>query len=138
MANENNKPAATELPAAVVELLGSRTREVPLEYPAKFGGVIYDKVTIRRMSPAEVEAFVRRAAASQAGDTNDVPVEMLDVPKEVFLGLDPDDREVVEEAIYDFLPRSLQMGLALAQDTGAGTLPSPQASSEEASSNTSA
>lgn len=137
MTNEKDKPAASASPAAGVELLGNRTREVTLEFPARFHGVTYEKVSIRRMSPAEVSTFIARAAAADA-DAENVPVEMLDIPREVFLGLDPDDRDNVEEAIYDFLPRRLQMGLALAQETGAATSPSPQASSEGESSNTSA
>lgn len=138
MSNENDKLAAIEPSAASVVLHGNRSREVPLEFPAEFEGVTYDKVTIRRMSAPEVEAFIKRAAASTPGDGDDTPVEMLDIPREVFLGLDPDDREMVEEAIYDFLPRRLQMGLVLAQEAGADTSPSPQASSEAGSSNTSA
>ncbi|MFC5509258.1 phage tail assembly protein [Bosea massiliensis] len=133
MSNENDKPAARVAPAANVTLLGARTREITLEYPAEWEGKTYDKVTVRRMTPVEVGEFVAAAAAG-----SDLPMAMLDIPEELFRALDNDDQEQIEEAIFDFLPRRLQTVLLLDQGSGVDTSPPSQASSEAASSSTSA
>lgn len=125
MTNENDKPAASESPASVVTLHGDRTLEVPLQYPAEFEGVVYDKVVVRRPTRAEVQTFV---------EGGKLPI--YDVPEVVFENLDPDDYEKVNEVMLDFLPLSLQTALALAQENGGDTSQPSQASSEAGSSNT--
>ncbi len=93
--------------APAVVLGGNRTRDIPLTYPAKFEGVIYDKVTIRRMSQDEMQAFI----AAAAGD-DDIRLAMHDLPDVVFDALDPDDADAVNAAMLDMLPRKLKRALA--------------------------
>ena len=126
MTNENDKPAASEPPASVVTLHGDRTQGVPIQYPAEFEGVVYDKVVVRRPTRAEVQTFV---------DGGKLPI--YDIPEVVFENLDPDDFERVNEVMLDFLPLSLQTALALARESGEDTSQPSQASLEAESSNTS-
>lgn len=88
-----------------VILHGSRTREIPLDYPAEFAGVTYDKVTVRRMMPDEVAAFIAGA------DDGEARLPMFSVPDIVLDALDPDDSDAVNAAMLDMLPRRLQRAL---------------------------
>lgn len=90
-----------------VVLGGNRTREIPLSYPAEYNSVIYDKVTVRRMSPEELAAFI----AAAAGD-GEVRLATHDLPEVVFDALDPDDADAVNAAMLDMLPRRLKRALA--------------------------
>jgi hypothetical protein len=92
-----------------VVLGGNRTREIPLTYPAEYNGVIHDKVTVRRMSQDEMQAFITAAA----GD-GDLRLAMHDLPDVVFDALDPDDADAVTAAMIDMLPRKLKRALASA------------------------
>lgn len=123
MTDKNDKPAASE-PSAGVTLLGKRTLVVPLDFPAEFDGVVYDKVTVRRPSAREVQAFFDSLGSGDAPklDIYDVPFDIAE--------LDDDDLRRLNKETEDFLPQSLRMVLAQFRELGAGTSPPPQASSE--------
>lgn len=90
-----------------------RNRTVDLEWPIEYEGRMYDRIVVRRMSTAEVVTFVDAARQARVGD-GDVRLPMFDtvdgtpVPLEVIDALDPDDAAAVNEAVADFLPRSLR------------------------------
>ncbi|MBN9444390.1 hypothetical protein [Bosea sp. (in: a-proteobacteria)] len=134
MTNENDKPAVDAPPApSVVGLKGERSRVVPLEFPAELSdGTTLESVTVSRMSSSEVGAFIESLKGG-----NEFPRAMLNIPENIYRDLDPDDRETVEEAIFDFFPRSLQTAIELNRAIGEDTSQPSQASSEEGSTSTS-
>ena len=82
-----------------------RSREVLLDWPLRYGGKIYYRITVRRMTTAEVGEFI---AAASGKDTKNARLPMLDCPPEIIDALDPDDAERVNEVIRVFLPRLLR------------------------------
>ncbi|MBN9439363.1 phage tail assembly protein [Bosea sp. (in: a-proteobacteria)] len=97
----------TRKAAPQVTLLGDRTREVPLIYPAQFDGVTYEKVTVRRMTQAELTAYI-------ASSEDDAVPPMFDIPPEVLAALDPDDSDAVFAAAMELLPRRMKRALPAA------------------------
>lgn len=93
-------------PPSVI-LHGNRSREIPLEYPAQFDGVTYEKVTVRRMTQAELAVFI-------ASSEDDAVPPMFDIPPEVLAALDPDDSDAVFAAALDMMPRRLKRALPTA------------------------
>lgn len=81
--------------------VGDRRRDVvvPLEWPIEYDGKIYSEIRVRRMTGAEVAAFVN-------SDDGDLP--MVEAPKVVIDSLDADDAMAINKAITDFLPQSLR------------------------------
>ncbi|MGJ5029048.1 phage tail assembly protein [Bradyrhizobium sp. HKCCYLS2038] len=92
-----------------------RSRDVLLDWPLQYDGKIYDRITVRRMTTAEVGEFVA-AASTEAG--SDMRLPMFDCPPEIIDALDPDDAEKVNEAVRDFLPRLLRQADAPNQQNG--------------------
>lgn len=92
--------------AATFVLEGDRRRSeiVQLEWPVEFDGRVYRAIQIRRMSAAEVDAFVEEARVN-AGAAR---LPMFSCPHEVIDGLDPDDAARVNETVLRFLPRALR------------------------------
>ncbi|MCZ8098838.1 MAG: phage tail assembly protein [Burkholderiales bacterium] len=129
MTDKNKEPPASK-PAAGVKLHGNRTLEVPLDFPAEFDGVIYDKVTIRRPNAGEVAAFFNSLQEGNLPDLN-----LYDLPFDIS-ELDDDDLRRVNEATEGFLPLSLRTVLAHFRQRGEDTSPSSQASSEAESEST--
>jgi molybdenum cofactor biosynthesis enzyme len=85
----------------------SRSTTVPLEYPVEFDGVVYNSITVRRMTGLEVETYVK--AVGEAGSKMEVQMPAIECPMEVYNALDDDDRLRVEEALAPFLPRRFQL-----------------------------
>lgn len=81
--------------------VGDRRRDVvvPLEWPLEFDGKTYSEIRVRRMTGAEVSAFV---------NNDDGALPMVEAPKVVIDSLDADDAMAVNKAITDFLPQSLR------------------------------
>ena len=98
-----------------------RSREVLLDWPLRYGGKVYDRITVRRMTTAEVGEFI--TAASGEGSKN-ARLPMFDCPSEIIDALDPDDAERVNEVIRDFLPRLLRQADEPPQASGESTSPS--------------
>lgn len=112
--------------------VGGKPREqvVELDWPMEFDGKIYERVTIRRLTVAEIAAFTEHAMK----EGNPWPA-MFDLPREVLEALDPDDQDRIADVALDFLPRRLRT-LAESQaaeqtpPAGADTAPSSLAPSD--------
>jgi hypothetical protein len=124
----------TDTPAKPVHVRqADRFRVVPLDWPIEFGGVTYDKITVNRMTTAQVAAFV---AATENGSSDDgyAALPMFDAPRVVIDALDADDAERVNETVLDFLPRRYR-DTALSSPTGGESTSAspPSASADKAS-----
>jgi hypothetical protein len=82
-----------------------RSREVLLDWPLRYNGKVYDRITVRRMTTAEVGEFITAASGENATNAR---LPMFDCPSEIVDALDPDDAERVNEVVRDFLPRALR------------------------------
>jgi len=102
-----------------------RSREVPLDWPLRYRGKTYDRITVRRMTTAEVGEFI---AAASGEDMKNTRLPMFDCPPEIIDALDPDDAERVNEVIRDFLPRILRPADEPPQAGGENTPPSSHTS----------
>lgn len=80
-----------------------RFRTIDLTWPLEYDGKVYDRVTVRRMTGIDLIAFVEQPRDSAAPT-----LPMFDVPQAVIDALDPDDAELVNKAVQDFLPRALR------------------------------
>jgi hypothetical protein len=119
-------------------------RVVDLAFPVEFDGVVYDKVTVKRMTVAQLGDFLQAVATDPASARLS---SMVDIPIEVFDALFPDDYDVIDEAIRDFLPRRLKTAAETAveasaespnepiQETGATSAPSSPPNSDGAAPN---
>jgi hypothetical protein len=97
------KPAPVTAPAA--RIIGDKHfRAVPLEWPVEYGGKVIDKIMVRRMTGAEVSAFI----TTLRENPDAARLAMYDVPHEVIDALDADDYASVQKAVNDFLPRALR------------------------------
>jgi hypothetical protein len=94
-----------------------RFRKMELAWPLTVDGKSYTSVTARRLSGAEVQAYIESIKADAAS----VAPPMLDIPFDVYEALDDDDRMMVDEAISDFLPRRLRSALEQTPASGAPT-----------------
>ena len=102
-----------------------RSRAVPLDWPLSYGGKTYNRITVRRMTTAEVGEFI---AAASGEDMKNARLPMFDCPPEIIDALDPDDAERVNEVIRDFLPRLLRQADESPQANGETTSPSSHTS----------
>jgi hypothetical protein len=95
-----------------------RIRGVPWGWPLRYGDKIYDRITVRRMTTAEVGEFI---AAASGKDMKNTRLPMFDCPPEIIDALDPDDAERINEVIRDFLPRLLRQADEPRQANGGNT-----------------
>lgn len=88
--------------------VGDRSREkrIVLDWPVEFAGKTYSAIILRRLTVAEVSAFIedldgetKRRIAMYYDDAGDA------VPAEVMDALDDDDAFAIDEASVAFLPR---------------------------------
>lgn len=106
---------------------GDAFRKVPLQFPVEFDGKSYDHVTVRRMTVAEMQAYIRKV--QEEPDNQGLIETMLDCPPDLLDHLFPDDAEEVDKVVYDFLPRALKEDLEQSLQTGEDTpTSSPQSS----------
>jgi hypothetical protein len=140
-------PAAVNLvlPAAPIEeaprFVGGRPRsmEVRLDFPIEFRGRLYEAITLRRPSAAEVGAWFERLAEVTAADPSAAlhfPIFVDEtgdpIPREVLDFLDGEDDERVMELSTDFLPprfRRMQEAASAASTLPAGADTGPKSSS---------
>lgn len=85
----------------------ARSAEVELDWPVEVDGILYDKITVRRVTGREVEKFIRDTMEAKDGERPQPP--LIDCPLAVYEALDDDDRLKLEEAMLPFLPRRLLM-----------------------------
>lgn len=98
---------ADTMPVARIVSTKKRTIEVPLEWPVEFDGTLYESVTIRRITAKEVSDYLD--ALSSIDDVDVAPLPpFIGVPKEVWDGMDDDDRYEVDQKAMDFMPRRLR------------------------------
>lgn len=93
-----------------------RSMVIDLDYPLTVDGKLYERITVRRLTGAEVSAFFKSVEA----DPN-VRLPMFDVPFAVIDALDADDSERVMEAMASFLPRALRPEAGPPPASGAAT-----------------
>ncbi len=82
-----------------------RSKVVPLKWPFTVNGTRYENVTVRRITVAEIDAWVRGLAA---GGTVRRPA-MFDLSDEIMGLVDAEDGEAIDVAANDFLPRRYRM-----------------------------
>ncbi len=92
----------------------SREKRIELEWPIEYGGTIYDVITLRRLTVAEVSAFVESVKDLPDGKKFHWPLFFDDagapVPPAVMDALDADDSERLDSEALDFLPRRFRGG----------------------------
>jgi hypothetical protein len=105
MTDETTTPAPSAPAKAAPRIIGDKHfRAVPLEWPIEHDGRVIDKITVRRMTGAEVSAFI----ATLRDNPEAARLSMYDVPHEVIDALDADDYAAIQKAVNDFLPRALR------------------------------
>lgn len=86
-----------------------RHKLIVLDWPVTHAGKRYEMITLRRLTVAEVAAFVAKVAAQETVSAVRFPMffddEGAPVPDAVMDGLDADDADALAEAALDFLPR---------------------------------
>lgn len=101
MTDQSIVESETQPAPASPRFVGDRRRDVvvPLEWPIEYDGKVYNEIRVRRMTGAEVAAFV---------NSDDGTLPMVEAPKVVIDALDADDAMAINKAITDFLPQSLR------------------------------
>ena len=84
-----------------------RDQMVPISFPVEFDGVLYEAVRVKRLTGAESLDY---ANAIASGEPPVVP-PVVDVPEEVWLEMDADDRDAVEEIALDCWPRRMRQAI---------------------------
>ena len=109
--NDIATAAATPAAAPVVaRFLTAKPRQtiIPLDWPIALGDVEYRSVTVRRMSTADVGAFMDRMRDAPDGTVVRFPIfddeRGAPVPDAVWDALDSDDSDKLNKAAADFLP----------------------------------
>ncbi len=97
---------ATPAPAPTFANAAGRIRAVPLDWPVDYDGRTYAEIHIKRLSAAEVAAFVD---GLKDGEKFRWPIfvdaDGAAVPPAVLDHLDDDDSLRLDEVARDFLPR---------------------------------
>ena len=91
---------------------------VPLDFPVEFEGQVYNQITVRSPTVADVADFAERVSA--AGGAN-LRLPMFDAPEAVLDALSPDDDYRLTEVAERFLPRRFRAadkGSVPASDSG--------------------
>lgn len=97
-------------PAPVVRFLTDKPRraDLVLAWPVELDGVPYRTVTVRRMSVAEVGAFMDALKDAPEGASVRFPIfddeRGAPLPDALWDVLDPDDHDALQRAAADFLP----------------------------------
>lgn len=87
-------------------------KAVPLEYPITFAGRDWTAIHLRRLSVAQIAAVFANHSANVAVNPDarlELPIFIdeagADLPDGLLDQIDPDDAEVVNEAVAGFMPR---------------------------------
>ena len=84
------------------------TKAVPLTWHYEHEGKTWTEVTVRRLTVGEIDAYADAVRAAKEAKRREPDIPMLDCPDELLAGMLPDDRDALEAAINDFLPRELR------------------------------
>jgi hypothetical protein len=101
-------PAASTAPVdAAPRFVGDRARvkTIALDWPVEFGGKIYEKIILKRLTVAEVSAFIDTLEGGKARFPIFVDEDGAAIPGEVMEALDDDDGATIDKESLDFLPR---------------------------------
>jgi len=134
MLDDDPTPMSAASPPVVrFESQEGRAREqtVPLEWPFFYGERRVDAIVVRRMTTAQVEAYVE--TLKEAEEKISPPMlffpDGVPVPSEVLDAMDSDDETTLCEAITRFLPRRLRPVSAPTPPSGVDTASQSQATS---------
>lgn len=98
----------------------ARRRSVKLQWPLEYDGRVYDEICVRRLTVAEVAAWVEGLKAGGENPHPHMPIYVdaagAPIPDVVIDALDDDDGAALDEVVRDFLPRRFR-GL---QDSASG------------------
>ncbi|GJE00022.1 phage tail assembly protein [Methylobacterium isbiliense] len=122
-------PTPAPAPTVTARIVGGppRSRVVLLTWPIEFEGRVISEVTVRRMSAAEVRAFVDAVTEGEANP----PLPMFEdadgrpIPAAVLDAMDNDDFDALDRVSADFLPAALRGALTSSSTPQAGDGPSP-------------
>ena len=104
MADVTETAAPAEKPVAKIVTNLPREKVVTLTYPVEFDGRLYESITIRRITGAEVVDYMDRLQQRER-----LMPPVVECPVEVYEAMDADDQFMVDEAAMDFLPRQLRV-----------------------------
>jgi len=94
---------------AFVDTGRERFRRVPLEWPINFAGANYSAIGLKRLTAGEVASFQQMIKALPDGASFSWPIYVREDGSELPAGLidalDADDRETLDKAAMEFLPR---------------------------------
>ena len=99
---------------------------MPLEWPIDYDGRVYTEVHLVRLTAKDVADWIERLDADGAGKFpifRDAAGALI--PDAVLDGLDADDREEVDKAAMDFLPRRFRGATASASAPADGEATGP-------------
>lgn len=98
---------ATASAPATLAFAGDRPRvkTMNLDWPVSYAGKTYATISIKRLTAADVAAFIEKLGGGKFRFPIFVDDEGALVPDAVMDGLDDDDAMVLDKASLDFLPR---------------------------------
>jgi hypothetical protein len=114
--------AAPPAPPQFVDA-AARRKTIDLDYPVAYEGRTYTRIHLRRMTAREVADWMESILGKE-----DIlfPLFRDDdgarIPDAVLDGLDADDRDAINAAAIDFLPRRFRGVTALASEPQAGDI----------------
>lgn len=123
MSDKDSTPAEKAKEAARIVADRPRAKTINLEWPIAFDGKEYRKITLARLTAADVAKFQTELESLLASNPDaslrfplfrDEAGELI--PNEVLDALDDDDRYELDRAALDFLPRRFR---ALAESDSA-------------------
>ncbi len=97
------------LPVATLEFVGDEKpfRVIPLRYPFRWDGRIYNEIRVSRLNVQQMGAFWEGLPADKSYDRTDVFALMCGLPASVIRALPDSDGFEVTGACHDFLPLAL-------------------------------
>ena len=121
-------PAAPPPPAPVEKPIfraaAARQRTVTLEWPLSFQGREYETIIVKRLTVQQLADFWESLKGKPENDAVRFPIyfdhDDNAVPAEVLASLDPDDNEVLQKVVLDFLPRQFRAAAASDSSPPAG------------------
>lgn len=101
----------------------ARRKTIDLDYPVAYEGRIYTCIHLQRLTAQEVADWVESIVGKEGGRIR-FPLFRDDagapIPDAVLDGLDADDRDVIDKATIDFLPRRFRGVTEIASEPAAG------------------
>ncbi|WP_222573562.1 hypothetical protein [Methylosinus sp. Sm6] len=99
----------------------ARRKTIELDYPVAYEGRTYTRIHLQRMTVREVADFIESIVGK---DEIRFPLFRDDdgahIPDAVLDGLDSDDRDVIDKAAVDFLPRRFRGVTEIASEPQVG------------------